>query len=75
MPGFGRKSRLMKRHLKVPTIFIGPAAETQPPSRCRGEGPPYIKVGTSILYPSDGSKAWLKSLVVMPPRQAAKRTR
>ncbi len=31
-------------------------------------GPPFIRLGKTILYPEDGFLAWLKSLEVSPVR-------
>jgi hypothetical protein len=39
--------------------------------RQRGDGPPYVKDGKSILYPIDGSRAWLKAMERQPVRSPA----
>jgi hypothetical protein len=33
------------------------------------QGPPFVKIGPTVLYPQDGIRAWLKSLTVDPARR------
>ncbi len=40
--------------------------ETLPAWRHRGEGPPYIKVGSLVRYPDDLLRAWLASRTHTP---------
>jgi len=37
--------------------------------RRRGKGPPYIKLGATILYKRNDAIAWLQSLTCRPPRE------
>jgi hypothetical protein len=36
--------------------------------RQRGEGPPYTKIGKTVLYPEDGFLSWLKAHTREPVR-------
>lgn len=42
--------------------------------RCRGVGPPYLKLGRHIRYRRVDVDAWLQSCVRQPGRPAAPRT-
>jgi hypothetical protein len=43
--------------------------------RAKRNGPPWVKVGGSVLYPMDGFNEWLKSQVQQPARTPAPRKR
>ncbi len=41
--------------------------------RRAGFGPPWLKVGATILYPRHGLKAWLEAITIDPNRRGRRR--
>jgi hypothetical protein len=37
--------------------------------RAQGKGPPYVKLGATILYKRTVAASWIESLTVKPPRE------
>jgi hypothetical protein len=48
---------------------IGKAQVTVRKMRARGKGPPYVKLGGTILYKRTDAASWLLSLTRKPPRE------
>jgi hypothetical protein len=48
---------------------IGKALRTVRKMRARGKGPPYVKLGNSVLYRRTDAAIWLQSLITKPPRE------
>lgn len=42
--------------------------------RCRGDGPPFYRLGKAIFYPLPELRAWMASRLVRPSRTAAQLT-
>ena len=41
--------------------------------RCKGQGPPYFKIGTKVAYRGSDLNEWMESRYVVPPDNAHER--
>ena len=51
--------------------FLRVAQKTLPVWRCRGRGPPFLKVGKTCLYRPADIKTWLDKQLIDPSRKTA----